>query len=228
MTSNRPAEHTPQLLPTFYLDVDGVIAQWCRGVADLLDLPVSSVTQWDGQAHFFARRDGIPLQEARRRMWAVIDRQGPEWWRDLRVHPTGTALYHDCWAAAPTVFVTSPSLSPACAAGKMMFFQKHNNAFKALRTRSWYFGGKKVPEPHRTVTIAATKAALAGKYKILIDDREQNVEDFRAAGGQAFLWPQPWNRAGQGVTDILERRSLQEETKRKAIECAQAMWREIG
>ncbi len=41
--------------------------------------------------------------------------------------------------------------------------------------------------------MGADKSLLAGPYRILVDDHDENVRMFRALGGQAVLWPQPWN-----------------------------------
>jgi hypothetical protein len=38
------------------------------------------------------------------------------------------------------------------------------------------------------------KASVAGPGKILIDDKNENIDEWEAAGGIGILYPRPWNR----------------------------------
>jgi hypothetical protein len=40
----------------------------------------------------------------------------------------------------------------------------------------------------------AGKAAVAGPGKILIDDKNENIDEWEKAGGMGILYPRPWNR----------------------------------
>lgn len=42
--------------------------------------------------------------------------------------------------------------------------------------------------------LTTRKRACASREALLIDDCEQNVDEFQAAGGKAILVPRPWNR----------------------------------
>lgn len=46
----------------------------------------------------------------------------------------------------------------------------------------------------KTILSYAPKSLLAGPDTLLIDDKDQNVEEFRAAGGRGILVPRPWNK----------------------------------
>jgi 5'(3')-deoxyribonucleotidase len=46
----------------------------------------------------------------------------------------------------------------------------------------------------RLIVTRAPKSLLAGPDTLLIDDKDENVEEFRAVGGQAILVPRPWNK----------------------------------
>ncbi len=46
----------------------------------------------------------------------------------------------------------------------------------------------------RLIISTAPKSLLAGPDTLLIDDKDENIEEFRAAGGQGILVPRPWNK----------------------------------
>lgn len=75
-------------------------------------------------------------------------------------------------------FATSPTLSGECVAGKFDWVKKH------------------FPDRLRNLYIGAAKEGFAKPGTILIDDRNENVDNFIACGGRAFLVPRPWNRGG--------------------------------
>lgn len=81
--------------------------------------------------------------------------------------------------------LTTPTLDPESAAGKMEWIHEY------------------MPEwLHRRFLIGACKEICATPATLLIDDSDANVNDFRKAGGQALLFPRPWNSAhGQGCLD---------------------------
>jgi 5'(3')-deoxyribonucleotidase len=64
---------------------------------------------------------------------------------------------------------------PAAAAGKTEWVMNH---FPRYRCR---------------LLIGTAKEFVAGTNRLLIDDRDKNVDDFRDAGGTAILVPRPWN-----------------------------------
>lgn len=47
--------------------------------------------------------------------------------------------------------------------------------------------------------IGPKKELNAKSGAILIDDSDKNVENYRAAGGCAILFPQPWNKNSQYI-----------------------------
>ena len=72
--------------------------------------------------------------------------------------------------------LSSPTLDPDCLAGKLEWIQE------TMPSRF-----------HRQFLFGPRKHFCARPDALLIDDRDKNVEDFRAHGGQAILMPRPWN-----------------------------------
>lgn len=77
-------------------------------------------------------------------------------------------------------FVTSPAHTAGCVEGKIDWVEKHFSYIPTIMTRS-----KKGGSP--------PKHFLAHRDAVLIDDYEQNVKEFYSAGGEAILFPRPWN-----------------------------------
>ena len=183
-----------------YMDLDGVIIDWDTASMELFGFRGVQADRWDHLVELVAERDGIDKDRAMGRVWAAIDREGPEWWANMDVYDAGLALYEACWQVAPVVFVTSPSRSPSSAAGKVMWITKHAKTFTRLRGKARHsFGEFGMKPARRAYAISPAKAMLAGPTKLLIDDRKLNCDRFVAAGGEALLWPQPWNSAGHGI-----------------------------
>jgi hypothetical protein len=73
-------------------------------------------------------------------------------------------------------FLSSPTISPESLAGKLEWIQR-NAPFQMCRQ----------------FLIGPSKHVCARPSSLLIDDRDENVEEFRQRGGQAVLLPRPWN-----------------------------------
>lgn len=56
----------------------------------------------------------------------------------------------------------------------------------------------------KRIIITDNKAELARSDRLLIDDADHNVESFIEAGGQAILYPRPWNH-GNETGDVFGR-----------------------
>jgi 5'(3')-deoxyribonucleotidase len=56
----------------------------------------------------------------------------------------------------------------------------------------------------RFIITHAPKHLLAGSDTLLIDDKDQNIEEFVAAGGQGILVPRPWNRLHEQAGETLQ------------------------
>jgi 5'(3')-deoxyribonucleotidase len=72
--------------------------------------------------------------------------------------------------------LTSPTLDPLCAAGKMVWIKRN------LPVRL-----------HRRFAICPCKDMCASPNALLIDDSDKNIEAFHHEGGHTILVPRPWN-----------------------------------
>ena len=165
------------------LDMDGVLADFVGGVVHAhgrpypYDMP-NSLGVFD-----IERIWGITPQE----FWAPCD--GPTFWDDLAKTPEADALvFQACQKFGPSnvAILTAPSLSPHCVPGKRRWIERY------------------YPQLKKNIIFGSAKKFLAAPNRILIDDRDKNVDDFIGAGGPAILMPRLWNRAHDRATESLD------------------------
>lgn len=157
------------------LDVDGVLVDFVGGTAKLMGFDPAVVTMWDYYP-------AIGTTEAE--FWAKIDAVGADFWATLEPYPWASDLVRQCKTVAPTILLTTPSLDPSSAHGKVRWMQAT-------------FGPK-----FRDYLIGPRKEFCAHPDTVLIDDSDANVEKFRDHGGGAILFPRPWNK-NRDVADPL-------------------------
>lgn len=97
------------------------------------------------------------------------------WRRIVRPFPGASFFYKGLCDMARVTVCTVPTRNPECMAAK----------FEVLRREFDY--------DVRLITCP-DKYLMARSTTLLVDDRDKNVDEFRAAGGHAFLFPRPWNR----------------------------------
>lgn len=150
------------------LDVDGVLVDFVGGAlrAHGSDLKVTDLNQYQLEPQL-----GITPVE----FWRVINALGPEFWRDLEPYPWFDHLYYGLKAIGRVMLVTKPSWSVHSYTGKKLWIDKTFGP----RFREW------VP--------LADKDLLARPTRCLVDDSTDNIASFLTAGGEACLFPQPWN-----------------------------------
>lgn len=148
-----------------FIDMDGVLADF-----------VTAACRVHGRqpAHDHER-----LHEAwgisSREFWWEIESHGDSFWALLDEYSWSRDLVVLAKEFGPISIATSPALSPDCAAGKVAWLQR-------------FFGNN-----FREFMIGPRKHLLAKPGAILIDDTVRHCDDFREAGGEAILFPQPWN-----------------------------------
>ena len=162
------------------LDMDGVLVDFF-GAALALHGREDLAEDWPAREWDMAPVLGLSGRE----FWAPINDLGVEFWANLSWYPWADELVALCEEAGGFVIASTPSRRGSSALGKV----------RSLQTR---FG-----RGFRDYMLGPHKALMAGSGLVLIDDSDEQVEAFRAAGGEAILFPQRWNRAHASIGERL-------------------------
>lgn len=159
-----------------YLDMDGVLVDFVKGALAAHDrtLPPAEVL-WD-----FPSQIGFKGNEAS--FWAPL---GHAFWYNLDWTGEGVELLdglEDLFGDR-VVLMTSPCATPGAVEGKVDWIRR------------------RLPRYSRQFFVGPAKHLAAGPGKILVDDHDGNVTEFRACGGAAVLVPRPWNSLRE-ATDV--------------------------
>lgn len=176
------------------IDLDGVLCDFILPTLRLFsDDPQSLLNRWpigqerDGDGRY-AVLDllGVKTKE----FWDTVDKAGFQHWANLPRYPWATELMNACKAIAPTVVLTTPSRHVNSVKGKVCWLQRH-------------FGMK-----FDGYLIGTAKHFCARPGSLLIDDSDLNCNKFREHGGEAIVFPQPWNSRHtdypHGATVVIE------------------------
>lgn len=140
-----------------YLDIDGVFADFAKGVEKLLGYKHSE-TQYENDPKY------------KKAMWRAVGKHrkaGGELWYDLDLLPDAMTLWNYAKQHNPT-FLSATGISAA----------DHTRDQK-LRWLEKQFGSV----PSILVPSAADKAKYADENSILIDDKDKAITPWEAAGG---------------------------------------------
>jgi 5'(3')-deoxyribonucleotidase len=161
------------MIKTVMLDMDGVLVNFRKGICDRFGKPCdypTSPSKWN----FWEDWSGVTFDAVNRA--CTID-----FWRNLEwMHDGGSILgmVIKRFELKHIYLLTTPMPNLESASGKAMWVNKHIPAWNK-----------------RLIITRAPKSLLARPDTLLIDDKDQNVDEFYAAGGRACLVPRPWNRA---------------------------------
>lgn len=199
-----PHNGTPTLppRPVVYVDIDGVAADFVGAALAVHDAP-HMLDRWPGGEWNIAQVLGM----SDRSFWAAIDQAGHPFWAGLALHDElmSALFWHLTMARTATgdafdwYFLSQPSRDPGSASGKLAWMQE----LYGREFCNYFLAG-------------GPKHLLARPGACLIDDSDANVDQFRAAGGEAVLVPRPWNSmhahhdgaewiVGNGVLSFLRR-----------------------
>lgn len=175
-----------------HLDMDGVLSDFVTAALELHQSP-DAIHDWPPGEFNMARVLGISSSE----FWGGIDRQGADYWARLKPYPWFAELTALAREFGEVSILTSPSQHPDCPAGKVRWIHEH------------------LGKGFRDFLIGPPKYLCARPGAVLIDDSDRNVDRFRLHGGQAILFPQPWN-SNHAITDRLAfvRRELEAARKK--------------
>jgi 5'(3')-deoxyribonucleotidase len=163
-----------------YLDMDGVVSDAHRAFLKAIDRE-DLLKDYPAGEFDIHKAAGVPEKT----VWRKVAEAGRELWSEMRVLPWAHDLYEELGELGDVVFLTSPSWDPDSLAGKLEWLQRFTNK-----------------KDFRDYIMTNRKKLLAGPDAVLIDDRLENCEKFRDAGGKAILFPAAWQ--GRSEDDIWE------------------------
>ena len=164
-----------------YIDMDGVLADFFKSALLVNHVDCSAINYPKGQYNI-EKWLGVKTEY----FWERIDDHGEGFWSGLDLCEGALELWEIVQPLNP-IILTSPSMQPHCVSGKLKWLQStFGNQF-----RDYIF----CPAQH--------KLHLAKEHCLLVDDRETNVRDFYAVGGQAYLWPHIGNNSAATINDAL-------------------------
>ena len=97
--------------------------------------------------------------------WAEVDKGGLEYWADMEWMPGGKQLWHFI-KTLDTEILSAPSKSKLSIIGKKQWVSKNLS-----------------PPPKLNLVRARDKQKFANSHSILIDDRQENLDQWKSAGG---------------------------------------------
>lgn len=166
------------MMPTVYVDMDGVLVNFVQGALDHLesDVCISKIT-WDFPKDVFGYPDAYHPD-----FW--IKFAFHDFWANLKWTDEGKRLLktvEEMVGQQNIGLLTTPMDIPGCIEGKRTWVKNH------------------LPEYQKQLIVTPSKYLLAGEKKILLDDHDPNLLKFtktpegRSTGGRGILVPRPWN-----------------------------------
>jgi len=156
-----------------FLDMDGVLVDFRRGIFDAFNKPCP--------------------YEAASRLWTFWEEWSPKptfemidtvctskFWRNLRFMHDGLDIFDtvsDKFPDKDIYLLTTPMPNKGSWPGKVEWVQRYFSTFRK-----------------RLIITQASKSLFAGPDTLLIDDKDENIEEFIAVGGRGLLVPRPWNK----------------------------------
>ena len=158
-----------------YLDCDGVFADFVTGILAALDYPYEGIDKWKWGRVF----DIFPLVGTN---WAEASKLcTQDFWANLPWMPDGRDIREEVFnrfMPTETMLLTKPMDNDDSYTGKAQWVTEH------------------MPElRRRVVPTHVMKSEFAYDFNcLLIDDSQDNIDCFVAAGGAGIVVPRPWNR----------------------------------
>lgn len=155
------------------LDLDGVIADFVTGICGAHNKPNPYLEKEHFGIFDTAGLWTMPWEE-------FIEPCNKEFWANLPKMPDADeiiAAVTDFFGIENVCILSAPTLNGGCVDGKIEWLSKHYPQF--VESGRYLFGPR--------------KDFCAGPYRVLIDDRDENITKFRENGGNAILLSRPWN-----------------------------------
>lgn len=160
-----------QKIKHVFWDLDGVFVDFVGGVCQLLGrCPKTTVRNWPAGEYQLENALNVSTDA----ITNAIGRGGLDWWAHLDPHEWQPGLRILMLEVMGNhSILTAPAFSAVEWQGKKLWAERYL--------------------PELGLHMTSQKQLLANPGTLLIDDNGANVAAFRAAGGQAILFPQPWN-----------------------------------
>lgn len=160
------------MIETVYLDMDGVLADFHKGVHNVFDRLYNYLSAY---RYDFWEDWEEPI--SRNEVNSICNK---DFWKNLEWMHDGHDILREVtkyFKIKQIYLLTAPMPNVESATGKWMWVQNH--LFEYYK---------------QTIITQAPKYLFAKPGTLLIDDKDSNVEEFVAAGGDAILVPRPWNK----------------------------------
>jgi len=172
---------------TIYWDMDGVLADFAGAVFEAHNVgnpQGDDLAQW----YDYPTNCGWKIEPALKELgvevesWYDPEKMNTGWWANLAPHTEMLKLVNFFKGFAGLM---SPRVLTCIGAGD---YAARSAAGKAL----WL---KKHLPYTRTIMVSSSKdkALLAREGNVLVDDKEETIDAWNAAGGTGVLVPRPWN-----------------------------------
>jgi 5'(3')-deoxyribonucleotidase len=157
-----------------FLDLDGVIIDWAKGVCNWFGIPYEP----EKITHWYIMPELVNLEP--NNFWDSLNSR--KFWEHLELYPDARSFIEELNQYGQVILFTSPAHN--CAGYRQKWIEHY---LPELFYENLYI-------------LGAPKWACAHSGTILIDDHDVNCKEFIHHGGKAILYPQPWNDAGKSIS----------------------------
>ncbi len=166
-------------------DMDGVVADFQNAAFLANGLPDPYTTPESMGCFDIEKLWGITAKE----FWEPIDALGLKFWANLPKMPEADQIIDllDKRVGIDNVaFLTAPHTSPYCIPGKYLWLEKN------------------YPTLSKRVIFGSAKEFMAAPKRVLLDDRDKNLQAYHNAGGVSVLVPRLWNKGWREAGSVIE------------------------
>jgi len=159
-----------------FLDLDGVCCDFVGHVLNMCGKTEQDLLDEMAKDESMHPYDALEQTVGRSKnsFWSWIEIMGEEFWHTMPPFWWFNDLYDGLNEVCDVHFLTSAPRMPSAYAGKALWVER--NAGKEAVSKL-------------IICPAHTKHALAGPNRILVDDTERNIIEWRATGHQCFYFP---------------------------------------
>lgn len=165
-----------------FVDMDGVLADFVGDINKCMGIPKNTIpAKWDWWTDY-----GFIFKQVN--SFCTI-----KFWQNLSFTPDGARILDAVLAkfdVNDVYLLTAPMPNPGSWTGKRLWVQDNLPTFAK-----------------RLIATQAPKSMFASPIigtTLLIDDKDENVEEFVKAGGYGILVPRPWNKLRELADNSLQ------------------------